>query len=203
MISKEQVQESALTLFTRYGLQSVNMDDLAKELRVSKKTIYQLYNSKEELVLSLFERISGEWDKEVGTLLKKPNNPIIQFLKLTDLRYQYVERLNPTFLLKSSRQYQKVYSFMLDITSSIESLVLELLIRAKEQNVILEEVDPKIFHTVHESIFISYFEHYNPVVPGSKNTFKHMVIAPIAGICDSNKINIWKEYDTISTEKFT
>tara|TARA_B100001250_G_C19561632_1_gene683567 strand:- start:109 stop:711 length:603 start_codon:yes stop_codon:yes gene_type:complete len=198
MISKEQVQESALTLFTRYGLKSVNMDDLAKELRVSKKTIYQVYNSKEELVLSLFERISKEWNKEVELLLKKPSNPIRQFLELTALRYQYVERLNPTFLLKSSRQYQKVYTFMLDITNSIEALILDLLNQAKEKKMILEEVDPGIFYKVHQSIFDAYFEHYNPVVPGSENTFKHMVIAPIAGICNNHEINVWEEFNSIT-----
>ena len=70
MISKEQIQDQALVLFSKYGLKSVNMDDLAKELSVSKKTLYQVYSSKEDLVLSLFEKISSSWDEQVDEILE-------------------------------------------------------------------------------------------------------------------------------------
>ena len=37
-------------LFTRYGIKSVTMDDISRELGISKKTLYQHVKDKTELV---------------------------------------------------------------------------------------------------------------------------------------------------------
>lgn len=44
------IGEKAHQLFMQYGLRSVSMDDIAKDLGISKKTIYQFYEDKDALV---------------------------------------------------------------------------------------------------------------------------------------------------------
>ena len=45
----------ALSLFLKYGFKSVTMDDIAQEMRVSKKTIYAHFPNKESLVMKSSE----------------------------------------------------------------------------------------------------------------------------------------------------
>jgi AcrR family transcriptional regulator len=45
--------ESAEEMFFRYGIKSITMDDIAKQLGMSKKTIYQHFSDKDKLVESL------------------------------------------------------------------------------------------------------------------------------------------------------
>ena len=47
---KERIRQKAHDLFMQYGLRSVSMDDIASALGVSKKTIYQFFADKDELV---------------------------------------------------------------------------------------------------------------------------------------------------------
>ena len=47
---KERVKQKADELFRRYGLKSVTMDEIAGRLGVSKKTIYQSFEDKNQLV---------------------------------------------------------------------------------------------------------------------------------------------------------
>ncbi len=47
---KETILKKALELFTKHGFKSITMDDIANELGISKKTIYQHFSSKNELV---------------------------------------------------------------------------------------------------------------------------------------------------------
>jgi AcrR family transcriptional regulator len=47
---KERIQEKANELFLQYGIRSVSMDDIANALGMSKKTIYQYFADKDELV---------------------------------------------------------------------------------------------------------------------------------------------------------
>lgn len=47
---KETVLKKSLELFIKNGFKAVTMDDIAKELGISKKTIYQHFSAKDELV---------------------------------------------------------------------------------------------------------------------------------------------------------
>ena len=52
---KERIQQKAEELFKRYGIRSVTMDDIAGQLGISKKTIYQFYSDKDALVKDIFK----------------------------------------------------------------------------------------------------------------------------------------------------
>lgn len=54
--SKERILGAAAEMFSRYGIKSVTMDDIAKRLSISKKTIYQFFSDKDEIVHTLFEQ---------------------------------------------------------------------------------------------------------------------------------------------------
>jgi AcrR family transcriptional regulator len=58
---KEYIVEEADKLFCQYGFKSVTMDDIAKHLGMSKKTIYQHFSDKDELVTILInEKLSNQ-----------------------------------------------------------------------------------------------------------------------------------------------
>ncbi len=48
--TKVRIREKAKELFMRYGIRSVSMDDIATQLGMSKKTLYQYFTDKNELV---------------------------------------------------------------------------------------------------------------------------------------------------------
>jgi AcrR family transcriptional regulator len=50
MDTRERIKLQATDLFMKYGVRSVSMDDIANSLGMSKKTIYQYYSDKDELV---------------------------------------------------------------------------------------------------------------------------------------------------------
>jgi AcrR family transcriptional regulator len=52
-VDKEQkIIADAIKVFMTYGIKSVTMDDIAKHMRMSKKTLYQYVSDKNDLVLS-------------------------------------------------------------------------------------------------------------------------------------------------------
>lgn len=55
MEPKERILEKAHELFNRFGIRSVSMDDIATQVGMSKKTVYQYYTDKEELVSAVIE----------------------------------------------------------------------------------------------------------------------------------------------------
>lgn len=52
---KEQIEQKAFELFSRYGIKSVSIDDICRELNISKKTFYVYYAQKTDLVEALLD----------------------------------------------------------------------------------------------------------------------------------------------------
>lgn len=50
MTQKELIVEHTMKMFTEQGVKAVRMDDIAQELSVSKRTLYELFGDKEELL---------------------------------------------------------------------------------------------------------------------------------------------------------
>ncbi|MFN9581658.1 MAG: TetR/AcrR family transcriptional regulator, partial [Bacteroidota bacterium] len=47
---KNKILSESQQLFLRYGFKSITMDDISRELGISKKTLYQFFTDKNELV---------------------------------------------------------------------------------------------------------------------------------------------------------
>ena len=52
---REQIVETAQQLFIEHGIKDVKMDDIAAQLSISKRTIYELFNDKEQLLREVLE----------------------------------------------------------------------------------------------------------------------------------------------------
>ena len=61
-MKEKQIIEKSLELFQMYGIKSVTMDDLSTELGMSKKTLYQYFNDKADLVKKV---ITHEFEKKL------------------------------------------------------------------------------------------------------------------------------------------
>ena len=53
---KERILTKAADLFMRYGIRSITMDEIANQLGISKKTIYQFFTDKDDMVSAVIEQ---------------------------------------------------------------------------------------------------------------------------------------------------
>lgn len=92
---EERILLTAEELFCRYGIKSITMDDIARHLGISKKTIYQFYKDKKELVHLLIEKMLEDQRVEMTSRGEGAKNAIEEiFLVLGYLR-RLMQHLNP------------------------------------------------------------------------------------------------------------
>ncbi|WP_335965749.1 TetR/AcrR family transcriptional regulator [Galbibacter sp. PAP.153] len=107
---KEKILDKATEMFLNLGFKSVTMDDIATELGISKKTIYQHFKTKTELVEAavfyLFESISSGID----FICEASHNPIEELFHIKKFVSDYLkdEKSSPQFQLK--KYYPKIYN---------------------------------------------------------------------------------------------
>lgn len=73
---KQVIIKRATEDFIRYGFKSFTMDDLANELGMSKKTLYEYYKSKNDLVEACLESFLADFDENMCCLIKGEGNII-------------------------------------------------------------------------------------------------------------------------------
>ena len=106
----EKIILKSADLFLSYGFKSVTMDDIAKALGMSKKTIYQHFENKTKLVeattLSMFNLISHGIDC-ICALEKNPIEEIYDIKRFVSDHLKN-EKSSPQFQLK--KYYPKIYN---------------------------------------------------------------------------------------------
>lgn len=64
-IAKDQLADCFEKHFNHFGFKKTSVDDVAKELKISKKTIYQFFSTKEEIFQYVVSRIAHEYSVEI------------------------------------------------------------------------------------------------------------------------------------------
>lgn len=106
---KDRILEKAHELYMRYGIKSITMDEIAGHLGISKKTIYQSYKDKDELVSAVFNRmISANKTACEGSKDQSENAVHEQFL-CSDVVQEMFNKMNPSILHDINRYHPKVY----------------------------------------------------------------------------------------------
>ncbi len=107
---KENIIAGASELFLRYGIKSISMDDIAKHLSISKKTIYQHFEDKDQLVLSVVEH---EMKKDVERLTKiteNSENILEELVKTALYMKEHVSNMNPSLLYDLKKYHPASHS---------------------------------------------------------------------------------------------
>jgi TetR/AcrR family transcriptional regulator, cholesterol catabolism regulator len=71
MDPKQRILHKAEEMFMQYGIRSVSMDDIANQLGMSKKTLYQYFADKDELVTGVVDGHITEMQHEIFITMER------------------------------------------------------------------------------------------------------------------------------------
>ena len=96
---RERIIEKAMQDFSRHGIRAVKMDMLAKELGISKRTMYEIFEDKETL---LFEgiKVYGDRKREYMQSYAEEGHDVIDIImEAYHMKVEEVRAVNPNFYL--------------------------------------------------------------------------------------------------------
>ena len=111
---EEQMQEitkKAAKLFHRYGIKSVSMDDVARELSISKKTLYKLFKDKRDLVAKVLACPAQEVPKKLdeSPTMNAVEKHIMVYKDIVD----FLSEMNPSFEYDLKKYYPELHKEMI------------------------------------------------------------------------------------------
>jgi len=142
---KERILEESELLFFRYGVRRVTMDDVAKALGMSKKTLYQYFSDKDELVAEAtrahLERERIEFDE----IFCNSENSIKCLFSISQCMRKSLGEINPTVLFDLKRFYPKSWEYWTEFKDQyIFKSIIKNLKEGIEEGYFMPEVNAEI-----------------------------------------------------------
>lgn len=139
---KEKILQYAADKFLSHGFKSVTMDDIASEMGVSKKTLYQHFSNKTALVKETVTFVMSNINCNIDLLRQEGINPISELFKVISLVQHTLkdEKSSPQFQLM--KYYPKIYNAVRqEQFFIIEQCIGDNIRRGIQQGIYREDVD--------------------------------------------------------------
>jgi AcrR family transcriptional regulator len=142
---KEKILKGVEELFFKYGIKNITMDEIARHLGMSKKTIYQYFKDKDEIVHSLMLH-SLEQDKcRIKNTYANSKNVVEEVFKMMDEMREMFGRINPILFYELHKFYPQTWEVFQEFKSTfILNMVEASLKRGQADGYIRNDIDLKI-----------------------------------------------------------
>lgn len=146
MMENNNFLEKATALFLKYGPKTVTMDDVAKEFGMSKKTLYQLYANKDELLKAVLFDIVRNVINDVKRRMKEVEHPLQLFLHTEASFAEFMVEDRDIFMLQMSRYYPEIFrEHSLSVFEEINAFLTEVIIEGRKKGMIREDFDIRTY----------------------------------------------------------
>ncbi|HET9487784.1 MAG TPA: TetR/AcrR family transcriptional regulator [Chryseosolibacter sp.] len=146
---KEKIQKGAEDLFMRYGVRSISMDDIARHLSVSKKTLYQHFADKEDIVTVTCKAHLERNANEFHAIRDKAKNAIEELAQLSVCLKRNMQDMNPSLLFDLQKYHPKAWGVWMDHKNKfIRDSVVRNLKQGIEEGYFRPDMDPEVIAAV-------------------------------------------------------
>ena len=141
---RERIVMEATILFQTQGVKQARMDDIARELSISKKTLYELFSDKEELLLEVVKVISMGFHQNVKEIICSSANVLEQIFMLYKRVIEHCREVNPLFFIDLMR-YPQVQAFFEQVHVQHADRIKEWLMMGVKQGLLRDDVNYEVF----------------------------------------------------------
>lgn len=142
-----EILERASAVYMRFGIKSVTMDDLARELGISKKTIYKYFDDKSDLVRSIVE-MKMQMDQAIcQNCLNHTENAVDTLMQISRLIVEHVGNMNPSVFFDLKKYHADAWQ----------------VVEAHRWGFVLDTVTANLYRGIEEKLFR---DNLNPEVVG-------------------------------------
>jgi AcrR family transcriptional regulator len=107
---KDKILTEAELLFMRYGFKSITMDDVARELGVSKKTLYQFFSDKNDLVNQCVEHYLETMNTMCCSVVEnKELDAISVMLQISEQMNAMIRQINPSSMFDLKKYFKPAW----------------------------------------------------------------------------------------------
>ncbi|WP_020596765.1 TetR/AcrR family transcriptional regulator [Spirosoma panaciterrae] len=170
---KQRILAEAERLFWRYGIRSVTMEDIAKQLGISKKTIYQHFTDKEQILSEVIQDKFGRDHKAMACVAVEAENPVAEIMHVLAMIQKNADQVSPNLLIDMKRHYPQAFALFKQYKEGeVLRSILENIQKGIEQGLYRADLNPGILARLRvEQIELAF---NNDIFPSDQYTMQQI-----------------------------
>ncbi len=149
---KDEILKTVRRLFAQYGIRNITMDEISRNLGISKKTLYKYYKNKGELVKRSVEAQIQEMQNRFSEVQEGTDcrNAIDCLMKLNKVVNEEIARFHPLIVYELKRYYPEAHKLLhTHRRDSTLQGILENIKRGKKEGLYRENLDPEFISNLY------------------------------------------------------
>ncbi|MGM0944366.1 MAG: TetR/AcrR family transcriptional regulator [Bacteroidota bacterium] len=109
METREKILDVAMEQFSRFGVRNITMDDVARSVGISKKTLYQEFTDKRELVMEAFRRMLVLDKSKMSFVFEAEDGVIEHLVSLSKMMRERLGNINPIAIMEVQKYFPEAW----------------------------------------------------------------------------------------------
>lgn len=149
--TKNRIQEKALDHFLHFGFSKVTMNELSDDLGMSKKTLYQHFPSKEELLGAVVNKLHEGTASQIESIVTDQSIDFVQKLQgALNILAAFQAKMTPHFMTDLEKHAPEVCRFSNDFRRDrIRTVMSQLVSEGIEKGYFRSDIDPELIVLVY------------------------------------------------------
>lgn len=161
-IMRQKILEVAVEQFSRFGVRTVTMEDIARLVGISKKTIYQDFKDKKELVKEAFSMLLKHDQEKLRAILNDGDGVIDHLLQMSKTIRDRLANMNPMVILEVQRYFPEAWEMFEKYKEEIIMTdIVNVLEKGKALGYFREDIDSHILARMRINQINSVFDPSN------------------------------------------
>ena len=141
---RERIIEKAMQDFSMHGIRAVKMDDLATELSISKRTLYETFPNKHDLICDVIKYNQEASNAKFVEIFEQSSNSFEALMGVYTVARDFIQKTSQVFLTDIKRLYPEAFNeYKNQEISHILSLA-KIIRQAKDEGLALPGIKCKI-----------------------------------------------------------
>lgn len=139
------ILNKATEMFLSLGFKSVTMDDIANEMGISKKTIYQHYATKPDLVKSVTLNLFNTISCGIDGICNAKKNPIQELFDVKNFILKHIKDENSSPIYQLQKYYPRIHASLKQLQfEKMDDCVIDNLERGIKDGLYRNDIDTQI-----------------------------------------------------------
>jgi len=175
--TRQRILEIAMAQFARFGVRTITMEDLARQAGISKKTIYQEFEDKKDLVKAVFAAILDQDQKRLAFILEQGDGVIEHLVQTSKMMRERLTSINPLVILEVQKYFPEAWNLFESFKQeTIQQDLIKVLERGKELGYFRTEIDSRVLARVRLNQITTAFDPKNFAEPDYNLVEDQMII---------------------------
>ena len=185
---REQILKVATREFTTIGVKSVKMDDIARKLKISKRTLYEIYDNKEQLLLESVARRIHEFDATLERFDSSGEKQVIDILlEFYRLQMEELRDMKPVYY-EDLHKYPRVMSFLEQVNKEHKAHGKDFFKRGVLEGYFRNDFNYELISLLGNNVMQNVMESKLYNTYSLQDIFRNVVMLFIRGLCTAKGI---------------